>query len=87
MAEWISVKDRLPNFNDKQHKWGRCGYYTDSERVLVCIKQKSGKRMVKEGFVRKWDDGTHSWKIPGSIDEITHWMHLPEPPKGDKCNG
>ena len=40
MNEWISVKNKLPNFNDKRHKYGSRGYYTDSDRVLVCVKQK-----------------------------------------------
>ena len=81
MNEWISVKNKLPNFNDKRHKYGLRGYYTDSDRVLVCVKQKSGKRMVKEGFVRRWNDGVCFWKVPGTIDEVTHWMPLPDLPK------
>ena len=79
-CEWISVEDRLPD-KETQIKWGeRTGY--NSARVLCVCRQKSGKVMVKEGYCEMWG-GDHRpyWKIPGSIDSVTHWMPLPEPPK------
>jgi hypothetical protein len=62
-------------------KWReRTGY--NSIRVLCVCKQKSGKVMVKEGYCEIWDDSDYGpyWKIPGSIDSVTHWMPLPTPP-------
>jgi hypothetical protein len=78
--KWISVDDRLPE-KETLIKWReRTGY--NSIRVLCVCKQKSGKVMVKEGYCEMWDDSDYGpyWKIPGSIDSVTHWMPLPTPP-------
>ena len=81
-GEWISVEDRLPEIETENiRKRNRC--YSESIRVLCVCKQKSGKVMVKEGYCRIYDDDHISWKIPGSIDSVTHWMPLPQPPKGE----
>ena len=82
--EWISVADRLPD-KETPIKWReRTGY--NSARVLCVCRQKSGKVMVKEGYCEMWDgDYGPYWKIPGSIDSVTHWMPLPTPPT-DNCN-
>ena len=83
--EWISVEDRLPE-TEKTHIKDGNRWFDKSIRVLCVCKQKSGKVMVKEGYYELYThaDGTKSnapyWRIPGSIDEVTHWMPLPEPP-------
>lgn len=78
--EWISVEDRLPEIETVNIKeYNR--HYSKSVRVLCVCKQKSGKVMVKEGYCETSSDGQRIyWKIPGSIDSVTHWMPLPEPP-------
>lgn len=80
--KWISVNERLPEVAST-HK--RSGYtFTNSVRVLCVCVQKDGKTMVKEGFLQLWGYNQEPyWKIPGSIDSVTHWMPLPEPPKED----
>lgn len=76
--EWISVEDRLPEVDpSKKGQWGR----QVSIRVLCACKQNSGKVMVKEGYCEFCSDNRVFWRIPGSIDYVTHWMSLPEPPK------
>ena len=79
MNEWISVKDRLPEVETANIKC-YSGYYSKSIRVLCTCKQRSGKVMVKEGYCELYSDGRVDWKIPGSIDYVTHWMPLPAPP-------
>ena len=80
-GEWISVKDRLPFLIDKRISRGN-HYKYNSERVLCVCKQESGKVMVKEGYYEMWNGSSEPiWKIPGSIDNVTHWQSLPEPPK------
>lgn len=76
--QWISVEDRLPEIESTETRYGRCTHKTI--RVLCACKQKSGKVMVKEGYCEIYADKRFFWKIPGSIDSVTHWMLLPAPP-------
>lgn len=78
--KWIPVTDRLPEVASK-HKYGRSAY-AKSIRVLCTCVQKDGKKMVKEGYCELWNDYPKPiWKIPGTIDSVTHWMYMPELPK------
>lgn len=76
---WISVKDRLPEIEAEKTTYGQT--IKRSIRVLCACKQKSGKVLVKEGYYEwfNWSEEP-AWRIPGSIDSVTHWMPLPEPP-------
>lgn len=75
---WISVEERLPDI-DPFGK-GRYGG-ARSVRVLCACEQKDGRTFVKEGYYEPCGNGNIVWRIPGSIDSVTHWMPLPEPPK------
>lgn len=83
MAEemkWIPVTERLPEVVST-HKHRR---YTSQKsiRVLCVCVQKSGKRMVKEGYCEWYLDYPEPrWRVPGTIDSVTHWMPHPELPK------
>ena len=80
ISKWISVKDRLPKM-PTIHKRYRHMYMKSTRVLCVCV-QKDGKTMVKEGYCELWDDYPEPiWKIPGTIDSVTHWMPLPEPPR------
>ena len=81
VGKWISVKDRLPEVAiTHNNRWEKS---TESVHVLCYCKQNSGKRMVKEGSCKVYASGTIYWMIPGTIDSVTHWMPLPQPPKGE----
>ena len=83
MSNWISVKDRLPEIDSTGRGWGD-HRVSKSVRVLCACKQKSGKVFVKEGYYELWDYSQNpDWKIPGTINSVTHWMPLPEPPEGE----
>ena len=83
-TEWISVEERLPEIEGDAGTWGELKI-RKSVRVLCACVQKSGKTFVKEGYCEVWGDSQRAyWKIPGSIDKVTHWMPLPMPPKGDE---
>ena len=76
-GEWISVDERLPELESTRSD----GYHRPrSVRVLCVCEQRSGKVFVKEGYYELFGK-TVCWRIPGSIDSITHWMPLPEAPK------
>jgi hypothetical protein len=81
VQKWIPVTERLPDVAIRHNsRWEKS---TESVRVLCVCKQKSGKRMVKEGCCKVYANGIVYWAIPGAIDSVTHWMPLPEPPKGE----
>ena len=73
VQEWISVKDRLP----ETISLGRDEAY--SEAVLVWTSGRKAMMAVYDGidFICPMD----FWDAWG--DKITHWMPLPQPPKGE----
>ena len=82
VQEWISVDDKLPEVVSIQK--GYRSTVKKSIRVLCVCVQKSGKTMVKEGYCEWYNDYQEPrWKIPGTIDKVTHWQYLPQPPKGE----
>jgi len=75
--EWISVKERLPDI-----------YYP--ELILVAVKGPNYVSVMLAGYFT--DDSDNEWKAHFEIQdsdymclpaEVTHWMPLPPPPKGD----
>ena len=81
MSEWISVKDRLPEFIENKFV---------SENVLGVVDGKIGVycRFIDEGWYWTkvhnigWEDLRESETEANDEYEVTHWMPLPEPPKG-----
>lgn len=74
--KWISVKDRLPDFNTDVLVCavGKADWQTD-DYVITITKYTD----CKYGFsITGWND---PWQYFLSNYEITHWMPLPEPPK------
>lgn len=68
--EWISVEDRLPSDEEQRDEYGELVPF------LVCERDTTYPyRAFYDG--KEWGDGL--MRIRG----ITHWMHLPEPPKGE----
>lgn len=69
--EWISVKDRLPE---------------DEQRVIAYC-QKVKKYFVGFAERSHYSDKVHWWHegakggLYSATSKVTHWMPLPEPPK------
>ena len=81
VQEWIPVTERLPE-RDKEvllivHGWEDRLYYTG------CLHRQEAERSWLTGIKSKASD----WKICGFsyLREpiVTHWMPLPQPPKGE----
>ena len=74
--QWISVKDRLPKFNEHNYSddvlmLGKFGMeITHIEKTKRIVRWKGLQEVVET------NNGS-------SIDEYTHWMPLPNPPKDD----
>ena len=79
--EWISVEERMPEPKkpvlvfDNDYK---CIYVASYEKLSGCRTMRSGV----------WVDQPYQWEIETTwrndqieLDEVTHWMPLPEPPK------
>ena len=70
MSKWISVKDRLPD---------------EDEKILFLTNNKQyrlGKRMCKYWVCD--NDASSNSAVAYITSEITHWMSLPEPPKEEQ---
>ena len=67
LHEWISVKDRLPENN----QWALC---------FMKDKSFGTFRVFQWNYIDwQWNDGNERWKEK----DVTHWMPLPEIPKGE----
>ena len=67
VQEWVSVEDRLPEVG---------GY-------VVCIAKRNPFSRFMPMVARI---GKHGWVEPMTeqyISEVTHWMPMPNPPKGE----
>ena len=82
---WISVNDRLPDEHDslfanhpylKKNMWAK-----ESDNVIVYVRFPDGTGRSTEG---KLQDGKWWTMISPALEPtVTHWMPLPEAPKGD----
>lgn len=85
--EWIPVTERFPDEHESlfarykgTDKWRNAMFTTISDRVIVCAEYENGERIVKTANTI---DG--NWKVKDSFYpcRVTHWMPLPQPPKGE----
>jgi hypothetical protein len=73
MMEWISVKDKLPEYP-------QVVLVTNKDSNLYSTAYFNGTQWIPDPFVigyDSWDDFT-ALRL---MIEPTHWMPLPEPPK------
>ena len=86
VQEWISVKDMLPEDDEQIESYddGRMSCktvlaYTKYGRII------SKNRLIVIPTGNKYLDNqvTDGWIWARGTEEITHWMPIPEPPKGE----
>lgn len=76
VQEWISVKDRLPD--NKEYDW-----------VLAQVVENNGFMHIPTVMEYRqskndWFEETYGWLSEhNGLFTVTHWMPLPEPPKGE----
>ena len=76
VQEWISVNDRLPD--NKENDW-----------VLAQVVEDNGfmhipKVMEYRQQKNDWFEETYGWLSEhNGTFTVTHWMPLPQPPKGE----
>ena len=84
VQKWIPVTERLPEED---------GYYLVAKKIFnnsilqeVLSFAKDGRKVDKYDFHREWKNVWHYYDSEWghlTIDDVTHWMPLPEPPKGE----
>ena len=76
VQKWISVKDRLPD--NKEYEW-----------VLAQVVENNGFMHIPTVMEYRqskndWFEETYGWLSEhNGLFTVTHWMPLPEPPKGE----
>ena len=76
VQEWISVDDRLPD--NKEYDW-----------VLAQVVEDNGFMHIPTVMEYRqsrndWFEETYGWLSDhNGVFTVTHWMPLPEPPKGE----
>jgi hypothetical protein len=81
--KWIPVTERLPEQDGKYLVFRKCAYGTDIDTLRFA---KDGRKVDKYDFHRGWKNVWHRYDSEYghlTIDNVTHWMPLPEPPKGE----
>lgn len=75
-TKWISVKDRLPD--NKEHDWVLAQVVEDNG--FMHIPRVMEYRQAKND----WFEETYGWLSEhNGLFSVTHWMPLPDPPKGE----
>lgn len=69
VQEWISVKDRLPGSKGQYIVAYHPCYWNNVQENTICVGMDSF--MGKTGWAKN------------KFQRVTHWMPLPEPPKGE----
>lgn len=74
VGEWISVDERLPRYND----------------TVLVYRPTMGAKILADTYKGYYNEDTGDWEEGWvnfgqnsiGMNVITHWMPLPEPPKG-----
>ena len=76
VQEWISVDDRLPD--NKEYDWVLAQVVEDNGfmHIPTVMEYRQSKN--------DWFEETYGWLSEhNGVFTVTHWMPLPEPPKGE----
>lgn len=72
--DWISVEDRLPEEEKTMNSLWFDVWDAGCKRREVDIKFANGK------FIRQCEDYQGDYSHDEIMENVTHWMELPEPP-------
>lgn len=85
VQEWIPVTERLPDIYDKDPNWSQTVLFRTAEGHI-----HSGYRNIGRPQASFYDDDwtppywlDESERLSFEEDEVTHWMPMPAPPKGE----
>jgi hypothetical protein len=81
--EWISVKDRLPEEDGKYIVFEQSGGRTNTSILRFA---KDARKVDRYDFKGRWKNAWYEYDSEWghyTVDSVTHWMPLPQPPKGE----
>lgn len=79
---WISVKDRLPEIDERVLVFGVGKYDCFIGTTQIAITHMSDRNLIN-CHIKTQPYWIAPWQYFLTDYEITHWMPLPEPPKED----
>ena len=82
--KWIPVTERLPEEDGKYLVFRKHTYGTETATLRFA---KDARKVDKYDFVLRWKNVWYRYDSEWghiTIDDVTHWMPLPEPPKEDR---
>ena len=83
MQEWISVKNRLPEEDGKYLVFEQNNGRTNTSILRFA---KDARKVDRYDFKSRWKNAWYEYDSEWghyTVDSVTHWMPLPEPPKGE----
>ena len=83
VQEWISVKDRLPDEDGKYLVFEQSGGRTNTSILRFA---KDARKVDRYDFNGRWKNAWYEYDSEWghyTVDSVTHWMPLPQPPKGE----
>ena len=76
---WRDIYEEQPELVNR-HERGCFSGFIDSDPVLIRYKTDSGQYFVKQAVFSKYKDEEPMFY---GVGEVTHWMPIPESPKGE----
>ena len=80
-VKWISVKDRLPEVVDSYLVVVKCKY--DWEKEYSIDTDVATYNPYEKAYIDDCWNTYNDWDEGQQYLHVTHWMPLPEPPKGE----
>lgn len=82
-SNWIPVTERLPEEDGTYLVFEKHRYGTQTRTIHFA---KDARKVDKYDFHRSWKKVWYEYDSEWghyTIDDVTHWMPLPQPPKGE----
>ena len=82
-VKWIPVTERLP---EQDGKYLVCKNLFGDAYITAIRFAKDGRKVCKFDFQERWKNVWYEYDSETgyfSVYTVTHWMPLPEPPKGE----
>ena len=81
VQEWISVKDRLPEEDGKYLVFEQNNGRTNTSILRFA---KDARKVDRYDFKSRWENAWYEYDSEWghyTVDSVTHWMPIPEPPQ------